>query len=53
MQQGGSVQLSPEMQQCIQLCHDCEITCQLALMYCLGQGGRYAEAAHIRLLLDC
>ncbi len=53
MQQGGSIQLSPEMQQCIQLCHDCETMCQLTLMYCLGQGGTYAEAAHIRLLLDC
>src|SRR5260370_17599150 len=53
MQQGGSVQLSPEMQQCIHLCQDCETTCQLTLMYCLGQAGAYAEAAHMRLLLDC
>jgi hypothetical protein len=53
MQQGGSVQLSPEMQQCIQRCHDCETTCQLTLMYCLQQGNTYAKAAHIRLLLDC
>lgn len=53
MQQGGSMQLSPEMQQCIHQCHDCETTCQLTLMYGLRQGGTYAEAAHIRLLLDC
>ncbi len=46
-------QMSPEMQQCIQLCQDCENTCQQTLMYCLGQGGKHAEAAHIRLLLDC
>ena len=53
MQQGGSMQLSPEMQQCIQRCQDCETTCQLTLMYCLQRGNTYAEAAHIRLLLDC
>ncbi len=53
MQQGGSVHLSPEMQHCIELCQDCETTCQLTLMYCLQQGGTHAEATHIRLLLDC
>ncbi len=46
-------QMSTEMQQCIQMCHDCENTCQQTLMYCLGQGGKYAETALIRLLLDC
>ena len=53
MQQVGSIQLSPEMQNCIHLCQDCETTCQLTLIYCLQQGGTYAEAAHMRLLLDC
>jgi hypothetical protein len=52
MPHSGSMQLSLEMQQCIQRCQDCETTCQLTLMYCLGQGGTYTEAAHIRLLLD-
>jgi len=23
------------------------------VQYCLAQGGRYAEASHVRLLLDC
>ena len=41
MQPGGSIQLSPEMQQCIQLCQDCVTTCQQTLMYCLKQGGTY------------
>ena len=53
MQPTGGAPMSPEMQQCIQLCQDCTNTCQQTIMYCLQQGGKHAEAAHIGVLLDC
>ena len=46
-------QMSEEMQQCIQDCLNCSSICQETLTYCLQQGGRHAEASHIRLLVDC
>ncbi|HSH79114.1 MAG TPA: four-helix bundle copper-binding protein [Herpetosiphonaceae bacterium] len=44
---------SQEMQQCIQNCTDCHRICLETVAYCLRMGGKHAEAAHIRLLLDC
>jgi hypothetical protein len=32
---------------------ECHRVCEETVTYCLQQGGRYAEAAHIRLLTDC
>ena len=46
-------QMSQEMQQCIQNCTDCSNICTQTVTHCLGLGGKHAEAAHIRLLLDC
>jgi hypothetical protein len=46
-------QVSSEMQQCIQNCFDCHITCLNTITYCLQQGGRHAEVAHIALMQDC
>lgn len=47
-------QLSQQMQQCIQNCLDCHSICLSTVStYCLKQGRHHAEAAHIRLMLDC
>jgi len=48
-----SSQGSQDMQQCIQNCQDCHDICLETVAYCLTKGGKHAEAAHIRLLLDC
>jgi hypothetical protein len=45
--------LDDNMQQCIELCQDCHKACQETLFYCLQEGGRHAEANHIRLMMDC
>lgn len=42
-----------DMQQCIANCVECHRVCLETLSHCLQKGGRHAEAAHIRLLLDC
>lgn len=47
------MQLSPEMEQCISNCMDCARACREALADCLQKGGKHAEAAHLRLLMDC
>lgn len=41
------------MQQCIENCLTCHRVCLQTVTHCLTMGGRHAEAAHIRLLLDC
>lgn len=45
--------LSREMEQCIQNCLDCYRICLETISYCLEKGGKEAEPAHVRLLLDC
>lgn len=45
--------LSEEMRRCIDDCRECERTCLETVTHCLEKGGRHAEAAHVRLLLDC
>jgi hypothetical protein len=42
-----------DMQACIEECTSCHNICAETVAYCLEQGGRHAEPAHIRLLLDC
>jgi hypothetical protein len=42
-----------EMNTCIANCTACHRICVETLAYCLGKGGRHAEAVHARLLLDC
>jgi hypothetical protein len=41
------------MQACIDECVECHRVCTETVNHCLTKGGRHAEAAHIRLLLDC
>ena len=35
------------------LLHECHQICTETVQYCREQGGKHAEATHIRLLLDC
>ena len=42
-----------DMQECIRNCTDCHRVCLETIAYCLQQGGKYAEANHIRLMQDC
>jgi len=44
---------SPEMDRCIDNCQECHESCLALVAHCLQKGGRHAEPAHIRLLLDC
>ncbi|MBL6748906.1 MAG: four-helix bundle copper-binding protein [Nevskia sp.] len=42
------------MQAAIKSCLDCHGTClHMAMTYCVEKGGRHAEAAHLRLLMNC
>jgi hypothetical protein len=45
--------LDEEMLACIRMCSDCHRACLETVTYCLQQGGRHAEANHVRLLHDC
>ena len=49
----GVSQMNEEMQQCIKTCWDCHTVCLATVSHCLQMGGRHAEAAQIRLMLDC
>ncbi len=42
-----------DLQECISQCRQCHDGCVQTLNYCLTQGGRHAQPAHIRLLFDC
>lgn len=42
-----------QMRECIQNCQECHAICTETAQHCLQMGGKHAEAAHIRLLLDC
>ena len=44
---------SEQMLVCIQNCQDCHRACLQTLTYCMSQGGRHANAEHLRLLMDC
>ena len=46
-------QQTQEMQRCIENCLECHEICLATVTRCLEKGGQHAEAAHIRLLLDC
>lgn len=45
--------LSAELRASIADCLACSSACTETVAYCLEQGGRHAESAHIRLMLDC
>lgn len=42
-----------DMQSCISKCHECHQVCLETLTYCLEKGGKHAEGAHVRILMDC
>lgn len=48
-----SHEITQEMRSCIQNCTDCHRICTETAAHCLQMGGKHAEPAHIRLLLDC
>jgi hypothetical protein len=41
------------LQHGIEECGNCQETCLATSVHCLALGGKYAEAGHIRLLVDC
>jgi hypothetical protein len=41
------------MRRCIDECERCHAICLEGASHCVEEGGRHAEAAHIRTLLDC
>jgi hypothetical protein len=45
--------ISEAMRDCIRNCTECHNICLETAAYCLQMGGKHAEAAHVRLLLDC
>jgi hypothetical protein len=45
--------LSEDTRRCAQACADCHQYCIETIVYCRQRGGAYAEASHLRLLLDC
>lgn len=47
------VNSNSHVENCIKSCLACQRVCVETTMHCLQLGGRHAEAAHIRLLLDC
>lgn len=46
-------QISAEMRRCIEDCSDCHNICMESVAHCMTMGGKHAEAAHLRLLMDC
>jgi hypothetical protein len=42
-----------QMQNCIQACTTCHGVCMETIQHCLKKGGKHAEPAHIRMLMDC
>jgi hypothetical protein len=45
--------VSEAMQRCIQECRNCASICLETVQHCLKLGGKHAEPAHIRMLMDC
>ncbi len=48
-----SMQMSGEMDTCIQNCWDCYRICSQLLSHCLEKGGKHADPQHIKLLGEC
>lgn len=53
MSSAFTAQTDTDMQTCINNCLACHSICLQTITYCLSQGGKHAEPAHIRLLMDC
>ncbi len=45
--------LSDDIRHCGHNCLECHSICLETVAYCLEHGGKYTEAGHIGLLLDC
>ena len=51
---GSNDSMPAEVRRCIENCHQCHMVClEMAMTLCLETGGRHAEPAHMRLMLDC
>jgi hypothetical protein len=44
--------LDADMQKCVQDCTDCNNASTRTIAYCMTMGGKHAEAAHLKSLLD-
>ena len=42
-----------DLETCAEQCQAAHRACLETMLYCLGRGGAYADADHIRLLADC
>ena len=45
--------LSTETQSCFNACLQCWEACEATFAHCTARGGKHAEPAHLRLLIDC
>lgn len=45
--------VSDLMVRCTDNCVECARVCQETLAYCIEKGGKHADGAHLRALLDC
>jgi len=45
--------MSRTMMDCVQECRDCAQICAETIQHCLQKGGKHADPAHIKLLMDC
>lgn len=41
------------MEQCAQVCHECQDACLRTIVHCLGLGGEHASREHQTELADC
>ena len=53
MLHGQTLQMSREMQECIENCMASHKSCEQLIIHCLMKGGAHADANHIRTLMDC
>ena len=49
----ASTHSDADMDECIRNCTDCHALCVATIRYCLEQGGRHADPAHIALMQTC
>jgi hypothetical protein len=45
--------MNEKMVECITACQTCHAVCVETTAHCLQMGGKHAEPAHIRLMMDC
>lgn len=48
-----TTQTTITMETCIERCEESHRICLETVQYCLQLGGKHAEPAHVRLLMDC